>query len=220
MTPCNLDDLEALAGFELPPARAQAVEAHVASCPNCARELAWLRGERALMARRAATAAPVPAAMWYSLERRLPEEAAKRHAIARHWLIRTSTAVGLAFAAAILLMAKFGPMDVHFRSHRHTPEYGHATERRVDRALDAAEKAYRDAISELESERRERAEDVNPEIARRHEARLMALRQALDQARAAAGDDSEARLQLLEAYSTYMRSMQSAVLEEEVEVEK
>ncbi|TMA17012.1 MAG: hypothetical protein E6J86_01775 [Deltaproteobacteria bacterium] len=52
MTHVPAEELESLALDELPRDRAAQVEAHAAACPQCARELSWLRAEQTLLARR------------------------------------------------------------------------------------------------------------------------------------------------------------------------
>lgn len=62
------DELLALLLGEVGPARAAEVGAHVERCAECARELAWARAERALIARRPA---PRADALWEGIVARL-----------------------------------------------------------------------------------------------------------------------------------------------------
>lgn len=66
--PCDHDQLDDLARGALAPAEADALRAHVAACPGCAAELASLRAERALFARRDVT--PDTDRLWAAVEAR------------------------------------------------------------------------------------------------------------------------------------------------------
>jgi len=67
---CQPELLEPLAFGALDGVRAGEVEAHAASCPRCRDRLRWLRAERELMARRIASAPPLPEEMWREIEMR------------------------------------------------------------------------------------------------------------------------------------------------------
>jgi len=69
--PCPVDCLESWAKGELPAAAAAQVSAHVAGCPACAHEAAWMRLEHATFAERARRIAPRPALTFARLEARL-----------------------------------------------------------------------------------------------------------------------------------------------------
>jgi anti-sigma factor RsiW len=97
---CNPEVLEELAGGRLDGARAAEVTAHAAGCDDCARELEWLRAERELFARRAASAGAPPAQrLWRGIERRIAETP-RRSAFSRLALPAV-----LAAAAALAVVA-------------------------------------------------------------------------------------------------------------------
>ncbi|MBA3252157.1 MAG: zf-HC2 domain-containing protein [Geodermatophilaceae bacterium] len=100
---------EALGAYvlgQLPPAEAEAVRAHLATCDECRAELAELQpvaSALASMRRRPATGGPTPAALGSRIDSAIAGEAARRR---RTTLVRSLT--GLAAAAALVVVAVLG----------------------------------------------------------------------------------------------------------------
>src|SRR3989441_10901930 len=92
MTHVPAEELESLALDELPRDRAAQVEAHAAACPQCARELSWLRAEQTLLARRPLART---AHLWAGIAARLRHPRRRPH---RAWRISVGAAVGAAAA--------------------------------------------------------------------------------------------------------------------------
>ena len=181
MTRCDWEALEALALGELDEARAKEVSAHAASCASCKRELAWLRTERELVARRESE--PVPAALWEKIDARIAPRPGRRWA----WV---GGAVAIAAAAALLIVWR-QPQPVA----THTPDAGviGKTHKKLDPkvAIDNAEKEYEQAISVMEQEIR----------AKRPGVKLPPLPAKVE------GSDPEARLAALDGYASYVHSL-------------
>lgn len=179
---CDLEALEALALGELDQASAQNVQAHVAQCASCKRELEWMRAERELIARRDE---PAPVALWQGIEARIAPKRERRWA----WV---GGAVALAAAAALFIvwrqpnhqpMVQFAPdAGVIGKSHK-------KLDPKV--AIDNAEKEYEQAISVMEKEIREKRPGV----------KLPPLPAKVE------GSDPEARLAALDGYANYMHSL-------------
>lgn len=66
----TLEELEALARGELSAAQAVSIDAHIADCESCQRELSWIRAETGLLSRR--PRAPLPPQLWRNIEAQLP----------------------------------------------------------------------------------------------------------------------------------------------------
>src|SRR5260370_21993273 len=81
----SVEALERLAASAAPPARQDALrgppaedpeaQAHLRGCAVCARELAWLRAERLLVARRREGEGPLPASLWQGVLARISSQA-------------------------------------------------------------------------------------------------------------------------------------------------
>jgi hypothetical protein len=69
-THATLEELEALARGELAPAQAVSIDAHLAECESCQRELSWIRAESGLLARRPRPS--LPPDLWRNIEAQLP----------------------------------------------------------------------------------------------------------------------------------------------------
>jgi len=210
MTHLPLEDLEGLAFGELDAERARALEAHLAGCEECSRELAWLRAERTLLARRPA----LPTAhLWAGVEARL------KHPRRRpHWAWRAAVAAaGVAAAAAVLLV-------VHHPAPPALPAQPPQVARKAPRpaidpktlaALDRAEHDYRDAAKVLEDEYGRLRPQIDPELARRWDETLTRARTQLGESRAVAADDVNARMRVLDGYAGYLRALRVVVQQSE-----
>src|SRR2546426_8278951 len=103
MTHVPAEELESLALDELPRDRAEQVEAHAAACPQCARELSWLRAEQTLLARRP----PAQTAhLWAGIAARLRHPRRRPH---RAWRISVGAAVAAAAPAVLLAPGRARP---------------------------------------------------------------------------------------------------------------
>jgi hypothetical protein len=214
MSACNHDDLLGLSRGELAPERAEEVESHAASCDECARELSWLRTERALF--RAQTATP-PSHVWQGIERRIVIAREERRVRRQRWLQVGAASTVIAAAAGFLLTVWSHGLSVK-------PEPGSSVKRdeqtepvRQDSyeatlAMDAAEQEYRVAIRQLEAAYLQERDRLDPEELLRFDSELRRLRNQLKAERLAAKDDVWARRRVLRTYSAYMRTMQAMVL--------
>ena len=149
---------------------------HAAGCAECARELAWLKAERALMARR-----PQPKTdhLWAGIEKQIA-----RRAHRPHWAWRASVAAaGLAASAAMLLVVlKPKPAPV---------------------------------VQEPIAWRHEYKPDPKA-LAARWDETLTRARANLGEARSAvAAQDINARMQVLDGYAGYLRSLRNVIEQSE-----
>ena len=212
MTHVPAEDLESAALGELPRARMAEIEAHAASCAECARELSWVRAERALLARRPT---PGTAHLWAGVQARL------RHPRLRpHWAWRVSVAAGAAAGAAAIAFAVLqpapapAPAPAQPQAARQQGQRA-AIDRSTLAALDRAEHDYRDAARVLEEEYGRLRPRLDPELARRWDETLTRARAQLGESRAVAADDVNARMQVLDGYAGYLRSLRDVVESEE-----
>ncbi len=203
----ELEDLESVAqGRPAPEA-----ERHVAECAECARELAWLRAERALIARRPS---PPVDGLWAGIEARIgrPQQAGPR--LRRpHWARRAAVAVSGAAAAAalVLLVMRTRPAPVQAPAPVAQRESDFHPDPKTLAALDRAEADYRDAANVLEAEYQRLRPRLDPALASRWDETLTRARTQLGEARAVAAEDVNARMQVLDGYAGYVRSLRNAV---------
>jgi hypothetical protein len=217
---CNHEDLLGLARGDLPPARADEVEAHAESCAECARELAWLRTERALF--RAQSSSP-SSHVWQGIERRIVIQQEQRRE-QRQRLLHVGSGVTVLAAAASVLFYISTHGGLPLISHR-APGSSTAKapapvtaepapgQSQALAALDAAELEYRSAIRRLEKTYHRERDRLDPDEAERVDGEIRKLKQVVATERAAAQDDVWARRRVLKAYSATMRTMQAVVLE-------
>ena len=209
--------------------------AHVAQCETCAREVAWLRAEKALVARRPAVAV---AGLWEGVASRLQasglrlqavriEPEASVRGLSRRrvrWARRVGVAAtGVAAAAAVVLFA-LRPKAVPVAAQApvagvwQAPVSAQAAQRDDFRpdpkalaALDRAEADYRDAAKVLEAEYNRLRPQLDPALAKRWDETLSRAHTQLGEARVVAGDDVNARMQVLDGYAGYLRSLRNVV---------
>lgn len=221
------DELDALVLGELGPAQAAAAEEHAAGCAVCSGELAQARAERAMFAQRAA---PDVAALWPRVEERIAGAAARGDrrsssaaalengaaAAARpgaavapriRWARRAAFAA--AAAAACVLYAAYVPRLMHAPAL----EPAESVDPRALAALDRAEGDYRKAASVLEAEYALARPQLDPALAQRWDATLAVARTQLGGGQALAADDVRARLQIIDGYAGYVRSLREIVEE-------
>jgi hypothetical protein len=212
MTHVRLEELEAVARGEIQGAAVIPIEAHVSGCADCARELAWLRAERELLARRPA---PSTAHLWPGVAARL------RHPRRRpHWAWRVAVAAGAGAAAAAVLLvalrprpAPVAPQQQAQVAPRERPP--RAIDPKTLAALDRAEADYRDAAKVLEAEYDRLRPRLDPELARRWDETLTRARAQLGESRAVAENDVNARMRVLDGYAGYLRSLRDVMQDSE-----
>jgi hypothetical protein len=214
MTHLPVEDLEACALGELGAPRLAEVEAHVAACAECARELAWLRAERTLLSRRPS----VPTAhLWPAVAARLQHP---RRRPRWAWRIAVASGIGAA-AAAALLVAMMRPRPPAVTPQPQSPIARSDRGRRpsIDpktlAALDRAEADYRNAAQTLEGEYARLRPGLDPELARRWDETLTRARAQLGESRAVAADDVNVRMRVLDGYAGYLRSLRDVLESEE-----
>ena len=224
----SVEELEAMS--------AQTV-AHVAQCDACAREVAWLRAERALLSRRPA---PLVQQLWAGVEERVRPQASglrpqgwgvgpQRSGVEGsgprpRWGRRAAfSAAGVAAAAAVLLFAlRPGAVPVAAQgplAQAPAPPAAPREEFRPDpkalAALDRADADYRDAAKVLEDEYDRLRPLLDPALAKRWDETLSRAHTQLGEARKVAGDDVNARMQVLDGYAGYLRSLRNVVRQSE-----
>ena len=212
--------------------------AHVAQCAACAREVAWLRAERALLSRRPA---PGVEHLWAGVEERTQAAGLRPSGLGRpqasgfrpqglggkfsgwrpRWGRRVAfSAAGVAAVAAVLVLAlrpRVAPIGGQGPGAQ-----GPVAQRDDFRpdpkalaALDRAEADYRDAAKVLEGEYERLRPQLDPALAKRWDETLSRAHTQLGEARKVAGDDVNARMQVLDGYAGYLRSLGNVVRQSE-----
>ena len=82
-------------------------------------------------------------------------------------------------------------------------------------ALDRAEADYRDAAKVLEAEYARLRPGLDPKVAERWDETLTRAHTQLGEARAVAGEDVNARMQVLDGYAGYLRSLRNVIEQSE-----
>jgi len=210
------EELEALSRGE---ALAE-VEAHVAGCAACTRELAWLEAERALISRRPQ---PEVAHLWAGVAKRLEQPGQRPSAdrggrLRPHWARRLAVgAAAAASAAAVLLLTmppKGGPnFSAPTESVAETDFDG--PDAKTLAALDRAERDYRRAATVLETEYAAARNKLDPKLAKQWDESLAKARAQLGASRAVAAEDVNARMRVLDGYAGYVRSLRNVMEAEE-----
>jgi hypothetical protein len=215
----DIEELEALALGQ----RAPSIEAHAEQCAECAREVAWLRAEQALIARRPAVEA---GRLWPAIEQRLSQAPELKPRIFRpRWALRVRVAVASVAAAAalVLIFLRTRPAQQPGASSAAASSSGGAEKAREEyrpdpktlAALDRAETDYRDAAKILEAEYDRLRPNLDPKLAKRWDETLTRAHAQLGEARAVAGNDVNARMQVLDGYAGYVRSLRTLVTQTE-----
>ena len=216
--------------------------AHVAQCATCAREVAWLRAEKALVARRPPVAV---AGLWEGVESRLqasgfrlqavriePQASRDRAGLSslsvrspeprRRWARRGAVAAAGVAAAAVVLFAlrpKALPVAAQAPVAGPVAQAAQRDDFRPDpkalAALDRADADYRDAAKVLEAEYDRLRPQLDPALAKRWDETLSRAHTQLGEARVVAGDDVNARMQVLDGYAGYLRSLRNVVRQSE-----
>ncbi len=197
-------------------------EAHVADCAECGREVAWLRAEQALIARRPAAKVEH---LWAGVESRLSQDAARPRFFRPRWARRIGVSLASAAAAAALVLiflrtrpaqiAQQGGSSAVASNGAKAPREEYRPDPRALAAIDRAEADYRDAARVLEGEYDRLRPRLDPELAKRWDETLTRAHTQLGEARAVAGDDVNARMQVLDGYAGYLRSLRNVVQQSE-----
>ena len=222
---CSPEELEALVAGALSAEEAARVQAHVDGCAACRDELAWLGAEAELMARRRQRQELSPA-VWQGIADRIarpaapaaPPERQPAPLRARRWGLGARVAYGglLAAAAAAVVFATWPGQ--HHVVPRDLRDAGSAAPTVAARhklpasvALDRAEREYLDAAKVLEAEYQKERDRLPPSVAERYDRTLSETRTRIADARAAAGNDVDGRMVVLDGYAEYLRSLQTIV---------
>jgi hypothetical protein len=225
-----MEELEALVAGKLEADERARLWAHVDECATCRDEVAWLRAEAELMARRRGREKDVPDALWPAIADRLARPSpptstttaatastaatATRPVRRRRWGWGARVAYGglLTAAAAAVVIATW-PGQIHMLP----PDLGHAPSAAVkkkvqpDVALDQAEREYLDAAKVLEAEYQASRDRLPPSLAEQYDRMIKKTRTRVAEARAQAGNDVDGRMVVLDGYAEYLRSLQSIV---------
>ena len=210
----TFEELDALCSGELPPELGSQVEDHARRCPSCGRELAWLRAERELVARRAAKAPAPDDSIWRKVEERAYAPIPLRRG--RQTLVGAIVAVSAAAALAIIVrpapprVAGLAAPDAALED-----ELAEAPPAPAVNALDKAEGDYRSALTVLEAEYARSREKLDPRTMERWDRAVSRARVQLADASVAAAPDVNARMRVLDGYKAVVRSLGRAVEESE-----
>jgi hypothetical protein len=211
----TFEELDALCSGELPPELGTQVEDHARRCPSCGRELAWLRAERALIARRAAQTPALDRSIWQKVEERAYEPIQLRRG--RQTLVGAMVAVSAAAALAVIVRPAPPPRapGIAAPDAALQDETARMPPAPAALALDRAEGDYRSALTVLEAEYARSREKLDPRTQERWDRAVSRARVQLADASVAAAPDVNARLRVLDGYAAVVRSLGRAVEESE-----
>jgi hypothetical protein len=195
-----------------------ALEAHAASCAQCAEEVrAWKSLSAA--AQELQDYSPNPA-LWPRIERALAEEAARKaqHPVRKGWLsflpvISPGWQTALAGAFVLILTISAGWLYIHKPV---VPESNDESllKSKALQEVESAEVAYEKAIDKLAAEAKPQLEDpATPLLANYHE-KLLVLDSAIADLRAQAGlnpSNAQLRYQLLAMYQEKQRTLEEVL---------
>ena len=205
----TFEELEAAAFRE---ASHPEVVAHAGQCPECARELAWLRAEAELLRRR-----PQPEVrpeIWDRIEERI--HAPVPISLARRWRPLLGAAVAVAAAAALAVvvrpLSRGTPADQGDAAVSDEPVPG--TDAKALEALDRAAGQYRTALGVLEQEYARGRGRLDPRTQKRWDDSFARARSLIDASAQARNDPGE-RLRLLDGSAVMVRSLRHAVEDSE-----
>lgn len=236
MSRISVEEIEAL--LDDPTLDEQAIRHRIGDDQEAIDELEWLLTERRLCTARAAKAEPVPDAVWKQIQARTTSapEAVLDSAgaswiselvdgLRQRWLFGGIALAGAA-AAAMLIMGQHSPV-------RHVDRPVVVAESRADaalvdtltpapasssrlaqanQALQEAELAYGAALDLLEEAYVEQKAGLSAATVARYDQEFAETRALLRKASEPSFDGLHARRRLLSAYSTQVRSLQSAVI--------
>jgi hypothetical protein len=220
----ELDELELLAAGQ----GTDEIQKHALECAECAREVAWLKAEKTLFARRAQ---PDVSALWSGIEARIAAKPlAPVLSLARRprWQRPVAAVAGFAAAAAVALFF-FHPKTIAPRPQpsiaqlqptpapavQGQPKPRSHLDPKTLAALDTAEGDYRHAAGILEAEYETLRPKLDPALAKRWDETLTRARTQLGESRAVAADDARARMRVLDGYAEYLRSLRDVIQDSE-----
>ena len=209
----TFEELDALCSGELPPELGSQVEDHARRCPACGRELAWLRAERELIARRAAKAPALDKSIWQKVEARVYAPIPLRRG--RQTVVGAIVAVSAAAALAVIVRPAAPPRGLGGLDAAVQDEVALAPPAPAVNALDKAEGDYRSALTVLEAEYARSREKLDPRTKERWDRAVSRARVQLADASVAAAPDVNARLRVLDGYAAVVRSLGRAIEESE-----
>ena len=196
-----------------------ALEAHAASCPECAEELrAWKAVSTAAQEMRDYSDSP---ALWQNIERALATQArvqsvrSARWAWLRNWRFTQLTWQTAAAGVFVLLITVSGTWLYHREtSGKGTPD-AHFLKTRALADVERTQSAYTQAIDKLAAEARPQLESPATPLLSSYNEKLQVLDSAIDDLRTQAGlnpSNAHLRYQLLAMYQEKQRTLE-AVLE-------
>lgn len=231
--PFTHEELEDHANGRLEETRARELEAHVAGCSSCRDELDWLCLERMAFEERKAGSEDQTATLWAGIEERLSREpadigtaggrgpaTAARLGRAQRAAWFGSGFAAAAMAAAVLMLYLRAPNVADPRPAVPAVDAGAAVRAApvapapadpASAALDEAEAQYAKAIAALEADFTARRPELPDAVADAHAQAFEHSRELIDAARRDAGDDLDARMLVLDAYSAHLHTVQSAM---------
>jgi len=180
MTHPTQEELEAVALGEPGDSRAAEIEAHVAGCTDCSRELAWLRTERMRCWAAGRCSRPLT-----SGPESLRGSSTRAGAPAGHGASRLRPGSARRPLRSCSRCCAPGPYRSLSRSRARGASGRRSTRRRFA-ALDRAEADYRNAAKVLEGEYDRLRPRLDPELARRWDETLVRARAQLGESRAVA----------------------------------
>ncbi len=223
--PFTGEELEAYVLDLVDAPRADEIEAHTNSCSRCRDELDWLRLEQASFSGRR-TRSTDDDALWSAIDARIDDRATSSEPTpiaerpTRHhrvvWFGSGFAAATMAAAVLVLYLQVpqvSQPHMVTTTADAAVASVPAAAAAPATLALDEAEVEYTTAIAALEAEYVARRGVVNPAIAIAHDRTMSESRRIIGQARAEAGDNVDARVRVLDAYSSHLRTVQAVVAE-------
>ena len=225
--PFTNEELEAYVLEPVDATRVDEIEAHTSSCSRCRDEVDWLRLEQASLAgRHTRSDSDNDDRLWQAIEARIGNVAAGDSAPsstrlpARHRVVWFGSGFAAAtMAAAVLVLYLQVPQVSQPRMAATRADAAVAIVPAATNpdpaalALDQAEAEYTTAIAALEAEYVARRGVVNPAVAIAHDRTMSESRRIIGQARAEAGDNIDARVRVLDAYSSHLRTVQAVVAE-------
>jgi hypothetical protein len=196
----------------------EALEAHAASCAQCAEEV---RGWKSLSiaAQELQDYTPSPS-LWPRIEHALAEEAARKaqRTVRKGWLsflpvISPGWQTALAGAFALILTISAGWLYIHEPKVREDNDPSLLKSQAL-KEVESAESTYEKAIDKLAAEARPQLEDpATPLLANYHE-KLLLLDSAIADLRAQAGlnpSNAQLRYQLLAMYQEKQRALEEVL---------
>ena len=193
-----------------------ALEAHAASCAECAEEVrAWK--SLSVAAEELRDYAP-SAALWPRIARALEEEATRKRERKSWFSLLPGFSLGwptaLAGAAVLVLTVSIGWITLRRPTDRSTPSDKSLLQSSALNEVEGAEKAYEKAIDKLAAEAKPELETpVTPLLANYHE-KLQVLDSAIADLRAQAGmnpSNAQLRYQLLALYQEKQRTLEEVL---------